>query len=449
MTFPTSSVVLSQAPVRGMHTTYDIPEALKPKNVRDALIRFDRRGASMLTGITMRSRHESTPNQQVMWGEKTRAKRIGTIVSVKKNSALTTAYTGAAKGTTVYIVVSEDDRKWFRVRDLVRLVVTNDPTKLVRVRVTSVGSYNGTHYVAGELLEADTSGYLAAGTDAEPNYISVYSDANPMASTARDSIGINPSVYTNYCQIFQQPYKLSASSDVERQLFGIREKKERIADALSFHGEDMEWTLIFGKLNDRLGENNEYEYHQMGMVDWLTENEPTNIVNFRNDTGTAYAGKAWKDVGRRWMNEKMELITRYGSPNKIAFCGSGAITSINYLVEEKGTFQFTGTTTAYGLRVKEWITPFGTLGLIEHPLLSEDVAWKNSAIIFDPGNLRMREFRKTFNQMAYRDVGGVSQSYALVDAIEGMWVTEACFEYNIPESFVIMHNIGYETNEVS
>ena len=80
----------------------------------------------------------------------------------------------------------------------------------------------------------------------------------------------------------------------------------------------------------------------------------------------------------------LELLFRYGSSEKMVFAGSGAVLGINRLAKSSGQINLTPQTVAYGLKVHQWITPFGTIYLKIHPLFSFDASTRNSMVLFEP-----------------------------------------------------------------
>lgn len=80
--------------------------------------------------------------------------------------------------------------------------------------------------------------------------------------------------------------------------------------------------------------------------------------------------------------------------------------------------------TEFGIKVMKWITPFGDISLMTHPIFSESPLWTKDMLVLHPGATRTRYLRRTAE-----DNNDVSGSRAGVDADFGVLTTEMCIEY--------------------
>ena len=67
-------------------------------------------------------------------------------------------------------------------------------------------------------------------------------------------------------------------------------------------------------------------------------------------TDPLYNADEWITSGEEWLDVQLEKIFRYGSMEKMAFAGSGAILAINKLAKANGQINLTPETTSYGLK---------------------------------------------------------------------------------------------------
>jgi hypothetical protein len=124
----------------------------------------------------------------------------------------------------------------------------------------------------------------------------------------------------------------------------------------------------------------------------------------------------------------------------MAFAGSGALLGINRIAKAAGQINLTPTATSYGLKVTQWITPFGTLNLMTHPLFSYDATTRNLLVILEPQMLKYRYIDDTtFMSM---DTTKVSPSHERLDGTKEEWLTECGLEYHHPTKFGLLNDVG-------
>jgi len=126
----------------------------------------------------------------------------------------------------------------------------------------------------------------------------------------------------------------------------------------------------------------------------------------------------------------LEQIFRYGEMEKMAFVGSGALLGINRLAKQGGQIQLMPTTVSYGIKVVQWVTPFGMLYLKTHPLFSFDAATRNSMVVFEPAQLTYCHIDDT--RFIPQKEEMVSTSGERLDGTKEEWLTDCGLEYHFP-----------------
>jgi hypothetical protein len=129
----------------------------------------------------------------------------------------------------------------------------------------------------------------------------------------------------------------------------------------------------------------------------------------------------------------LEVIFRYGSNEKLAFCGSGALLGIQTLAKAHGFVQLSPTLTSYGIKVVTWVTPFGTLSMKTHPLFSYDATTRNMMLIFEPAELSFKYILDT----KFEDV-----TLPGIDGTKEQFITEAGLEFGFPQKCAILNGVG-------
>jgi hypothetical protein len=145
-----------------------------------------------------------------------------------------------------------------------------------------------------------------------------------------------------------------------------------------------------------------------------------------------------------------EQLFRYGRPERLAFCGSGALLGINQLVRANSHFELTTKTVSYGIKVTEWVTPFGTIYLKTHPLMSQESSTRYGMLLMDAENLKYRYITDTtfygMSQTGAQAPGGVATAGATYgarkDGTDEEYLTEMGLEVHHPDTFMYLDGVG-------
>jgi len=114
-----------------------------------------------------------------------------------------------------------------------------------------------------------------------------------------------------------------------------------------------------------------------------------------------------------------------GQPNeRIAFCGYSVLGVIDTIAKTFSNMDLDPGATEFGLKVTKWITPFGEISLMTHPLFNENPVWTKDLHVLHPGAMRTRWLRETHHDSYDKD-----GSRAGRDADFGVYTSELCIEY--------------------
>jgi hypothetical protein len=351
---------------------------------------------------------------------------------------MTTAIAAAqASGATVYAKVAEAVADEFRVGHQALLRVSSDPAADVNVKVTGVSKNGASSCITCRLLEADDNSSVSNITSTDT--ILIVGNINAEGAAMPEAIAYKPSKLYNYTQIFRTPLSLTRTAEKTR-LRTADAYKEAKRECLEMHSIEMEKAFLFGIKTEGTGSNGQPERTTQGIIDCIRENAAANVVDYSLDTD--YKGKTWLASGEDWLDEKLEVLFRYGAQEKLAFCGSGALLAINKLVKQLGHFEFTTKTAAYGIKVVEWVTAFGVIYLKTHPLLSYNTVDRYTMIIHEPKNLKYKYIDDT------NFVPDKSSGSGRVDGKNEEFLTECGLEFSFPEGCGIFTGVGKD-NELS
>lgn len=396
--------------------------AFRPKSWREKILRLYPNGSVSLTALTALMPSESVDDPEFNWFGKGLASQAATVTARHTDAARTSAYaSGGVAGTVLYLTVTEDDSgaSQFRVGHQVLLRDASDQTVDVNAKVLAVqkGSTTTT-YLTVKLLEADDNSSLGDLSDCDR--ILIIGNINPEGSEMPDSISYDPTKHSNYTQIFRNSLSLTRTRMRTKVRYGTTAYQEQKRDALEFHGIEMEKSFLWSIPTEGIGANGQPERTTGGLYYHVPA---ANKSAFTTDTD--FTGKTWLQAGGDWLNKWLEVCFRYGPKVRTAYVGTGTVLAINKFVENRGEFQFTPKTTAYGIQIMEWITPFGTIDMYTHPLFSHESTNRNAMLLFCPEYIRYRYVDDTFFQKDDRMKFG---TWVAIDGIKEGWLTECGLE---------------------
>ena len=219
----------------------------------------------------------------------------------------------------------------------------------------------------------------------------------------------------NYCQIFRNTWNLTGTAQAVEYYTGSQAAKTQ-RDAALFHGEDIERALWFGKL--AIGIKNGQPFRTMNGLDSLIT---TNVT-------PAGATTTWTQLDAFLQTIFSRNIK--GKPNeRIAFCGNTALAVINQIARLNSTTYIEPGQTDFGMKVSKWVTPYGEISVLTHPLFVESPFWTKDLRVMHPGAFESRWLRKTHEDRYDKD-----GSRAGVDADYGVFTSELSFEYHVEKT---------------
>ena len=376
----------------------------------------------------------------------------GVTVAAGKVTAATVAaanFTPTA-GTQYAIKVAVTPENTFRIGHIFRFVATNTSGNPEEI----IGRINAINVTAD--TPTTTLGFIAVRTCAvavdydvsthDGTQITVIGSA--FAEGTRDeSSGIynEPVSPYNLTQIFKAPVTITGTALKTSSKFdeaGVFPDQSKEA-AVDF-AREQEQNFIFG------------ERAQIGSASTSITRYMGGILYFLRlwEAGSTYgntAATADTDDGKRiisntaatvsmdqfdgWM-ERVFRISNNKSTEKLAFCGSGALLTLNRLFRNNSNV----TTPmplkdTYGMDIRAYTSPSGTLYLKTHPLMSHNSTLRYNMMIVDLPNL-------AYTYLRGRDMELLTNRQDNdADYRKDEWFGEATLELNLPESFMYIQNL--------
>lgn len=421
----------------GMRGTGDWVTDQRPKNWRETILYLYPNGSAPLTAILSKLKSESTDDPEFNWWTKTLAGQAGAITNIYTDSAMSTAYTtGGDVGDTLYVKVAEATASEMRPGHTVLLRDSSHYDVDCVAKVIAVTKAGADSKIEVKLLEADDNGATTDLSDADR--ILIIGNMNAEGAQMPDAISYDAVKWYNLTQIWRTPLEITRTARLTRLRTGDA-YKEMKRECLELHSIEIEKSLIWGIRYEGLGSNGKPERMTNGLMSAIRAGASNNIDDYTLNSD--FASTTWLNGGEEWLDERLEQIFRYGRKEKLAFCGSGALLGINRLAKNKGTFEFTTKTKAYGIQVMEWVTAFGTINLVTHPLFSYEATNRNSMVIFEPENLIWRYITDT---TFYDDEEKKNTGHGRYDALKEEYLTEAGLEYHHPAGWGYLNGVGLD-----
>lgn len=229
------------------------------------------------------------------------------------------------------------------------------------------------------------------------------------------AVAYDPTVVNNWCQIFRNVLDATNTAKMTHLRTGDN-LKEAKRECLELHAMEMEKAFLFGAgVEDTSGSQPERTTKGLNTV--LTSNV------------TDFAGSVSIDG---WDNF-LEGVFTSGSNEKLLLCGAKALNVLNKLARIHHTIEVTPTEQTYGVMMQTWLTPYGTLQIKQHPLLTNNAAggFNSWGFIIDP------------NRIVYRFLRGRDTQYLENrqspgdDATRNEFLTEAGLEFQFEQAHAI------------
>jgi hypothetical protein len=234
------------------------------------------------------------------------------------------------------------------------------------------------------------------------------------------AVSYDPVVINNYTQIFRNSINLTGSAANTTLRWG-KPKVELKREALEVHGMEIDKAFLFGGKIEVSGTTNAADRTTKGLTNFVT----TNVTNF-SSTGVSIDN---------WENFMRDVFIN-GSDEKLFLAGAQAINVANKLGRAFHHIEVTPKDETYGMRMVTWQTPFGTLQIKQHPLLSRSSIFKSWGFVIDP------------KYIVYRYLDGRDTQYLTNrqnpgdDAIKEEYLTDCGLEVQFEKTHGIAKNMN-------
>jgi hypothetical protein len=429
--------------ILGMRGTGDWTDGQRPKSWREQILYLYPNGMAPLTAMLSMMGSEKVDDAEFNWWTQEQTAVGGAVSGVYTLPDLSVAYTnGGVKGDVVYLQITTTLAERIRKGHQILMRDASDYRVDVVGKVIDVTRGTTNSVLAVRLLENDDNSADHDLSDCDT--FKIIGNINPEGGEMPDAISLNPVKVYNYTQIFRTPLSITRTARLTKLRTGDAYQKMK-AEALEVHSWEMELAVLWGIRTEEVGDNGKPERTTMGLINFIRQYAADNCRDYTLETDTAYKSKPWTTAGEVWLKNMLEQIFRYGAEEKLCLCGSGFLLGIDALAQTSGQLMLEPGQEVYGMRIREWMTPFGSIKMKTHPLFSHDETTRNMGIIIEPRELKFKyltdtEFFGENSSKQHPDGYGSRR----IDGTCEEFLTEAGLEFGLPQKCAVLNGVGLD-----
>lgn len=381
----------------------------RPKNWRQLLLLINPNGDAPLTALLSKMPQEPTDDPEFNFFEKAPPIQRGIITgaSITTNVSPASGADIAAADATAEVALrvkpdggADQDMTWLAPGYVLVNQTTEEVYVVIRVgtNFANIRRDVGDKFVTNPAITGDQ-------TTGDPIVVTGYAiqEGAPVGSP----VTFQPIRHFNFTEIFRTPLSVTRTARRTKLRYdktGPYQEAKR--EAHQTHMQQLERALLFNERAELtslvdaaapfLGGNNPISASNparttRGMLNWLPAITSAATPTLHWDVGVANSGALGEDQFDDWLAE----LFRFGSDEKLLFCGSTFLNVLNKLAKNKMTIQAVPTDRTYGMAFNRYLTPFGSVLVKSHPLLNADPVWRKDCFAIDLPFLRTRVLDET------------------------------------------------------
>lgn len=399
-----------------------IPAHERPTNWREGILQRFPNGHAPLVALTSVMKKKVTDDPQYQWWER----ELSDVRLKIEDGAM-------AAGTLAWVCDAYSDFgdvKQIKVGDLLKTdFETAGGYEIVRVTAVNTGTQTLTVTRGYGDTTAHASWTIGAGNDS--GWIHKVGSAYEEGADTPEAVRYRPTKKYNYTQIFRNSLKATRTA-MHTRLRTVDEVRDAKVECLTYHSMDMEYAFWFGTRFEDTGAGGQPERSSRGVYEWILQDAASNVKDF-----------AGVDVSMEEIEAELLEAFRWGSQEKMGFCGNRAILAIQQMARRNASLEITPAIKEFGMDVRRLFTPFGTLVLKTHPLFNQiqstlSESWyglDSWLVILDMANLRYRPLRNSDTQyLPDRQNNGI-------DGLTSEYLTECGLEVSHAKTHYVMKGV--------
>lgn len=429
----------------GMRGNGDWVNGQRPMNWRQQIMKLYPNGQAPLTAILSMIGNDSEDDAQFHWWTQEQTAVGGDVAGMYTLPDLSVAYAGGgAIGDVLYAQVTTVLANRVREGHQILLRDASDYRVDIVGKVTGVTRGTVNSVLAIRLLEADDNSPDHDLTDCDT--FKIIGNINPEGGEMPDAIALNPEKVYNYTQIFRTPLSITRTARKTRLRTGDQYQKAK-SEALEMHSWEMELAFLWGIRTENIGDNGKPERTTMGVINFIRQYAAANCDDYTLNAN--YAGQTWAAGGEIWLKALLEQIFRYGADEKLCLCGSGFLLGVDALAMAGGQVNLQPGQKTYGMQIREWVTPFGSIYMKTHPLFSYDATTRNMGILLEPKEMEYKYVDDTSfygESSSKKHPEGYGQRR--VDGTNEEFLTECGLLFGLPQKCAVLNGVGLDNELV-
>lgn len=427
----------------GMRGNDDWVADQRPMNWRQQIMYLYPNGMAPLTAILSMIGNDSVDDPQFHWWTQEQTAVGGAVAGIYTLPDLSAAYAGGGvAGDVVYAQITTVLGNRIRAGHQILLRDASDYRVDVTGKVTDAVRGTVNTVLAVRLLEADDNSPDNDLTDSD--VFKIIGNINPEGGEMPDAIALNPVKVYNYTQILRTPLSITRTARKTKLRTGDQYQKMK-SEALEMHSWEMELMFLWGIRTENIGDNGKPERTSMGVINFIRQYSPTNCDDYTLNAN--YAGQTWAAGGETWLKNFLEQVFRYGAEEKLCLCGSGFLLGIDALAMTGGQVNLQPAQKVYGMQIREWLTPFGSIQMKTHPLFSYDATTRNMGLLLEPKEMQYKyvddtNFYGESSQKSHPEGYGQRR----IDGTNEEYLTECGLEFGLPQKCALLNGVGLDNN---
>ena len=337
----------------------------RPYNWREGILMRYPNGHAPLVALTSAMKKKVTDDPQYHWWEREVSNlrlELGADMPLNTDPATLTITPDASFGGGLQVKVG-DLLQVEETGEIVRVTVVTSDTSIAVAR--DWGAALGSK----PIVDFD-------GLTINP-YLLVMGNVNEEGADTPESIRYRPSKHHNFTQIFRDSLKATRTA-MQTRLRTVDEVRDAKTQALLYHSIRMEYAMVHGVRFEGTGTSGYPERSTGGIVSFIP------AANIVDEAGTALKQDRFEAL--------MIDAFRFGSNEKMAFVGNRAMIAFTQMARKNGNVELSPSQKEFGMDVRRFFTPFGTLVLKTHPLFNQ----VTSQIVASEPSASLQRLRSVF-----------------------------------------------------
>jgi hypothetical protein len=390
----------------------------RPLNWRQGILQRFPNGHAPITALTAAMKKKVTDDPEFNWWEREVSNvRLQLGASINTDDPVTATIVADPFGHGGGLQV--------KVGDLLRVENSGEI-----VRVTTVTSETSIAFSRSWGATAATA--VTLGNNVNPN-LHIMGSVNEEGGDTPENIRYRPTKKLNYTQIFRDSLKASRTA-MQTRLRTVDEVRDAKVETLLYHSIRMEYAFLFGEAIETTGSSLP-ERTTGGIIQRITDDASANVID---EAGDPLKMSRFEELN-------LEMF-RFGSNEKMGFCGNRAMLALQQMARYNSSIEITPAQKEFGMDVRRFFTPSGTLVLKTHPLFNQltskivtgDTYYGMDSwlLIVDMGNLVYRPLRNSDTQyLPDRQANGV-------DGLTSEYLTECGLEVQHGKNHMLLKGLA-------